>query len=124
MWRSGAEQRALLTPDAVVVVPGIMGSALYDTVEDRIIWGLRPSVFVEALAPGGHGLSRLAVTEDVGRVEPVGLVKFPTHLPFVRSGALLAADRVPEACGSTPGRSRRVRLRLAAAGGAQRPVAG
>jgi pimeloyl-ACP methyl ester carboxylesterase len=73
----------LLTPDAVVVVPGIMGSELRDTETGSVIWGLRPSVLVAALAPGGDGISRLAVTEDVGRVEPVGLLRFPTHLPWL-----------------------------------------
>src|SRR5262245_12918745 len=80
-WQSGAAQRAWTTPDAVVVVPGIMGSELYDTRAERTIWGLRPGLLVSGLLPGAGGLARLAVNDDEHRVKPVGLLKFPTYLP-------------------------------------------
>jgi hypothetical protein len=69
-----------------MVVPGIMGSELYDTLAGRTIWGLEPATLVSALsAPVGGVLSRLAVTdEDARRVKPVGLVRFPTHLAWLK----------------------------------------
>jgi lecithin:cholesterol acyltransferase len=75
-----------LTPDAVVVVPGIMGSELYDTVLERYIWGLRPGWYVRAWSPKGAGLEPLAATEaeltgDARRVRATGLLKVPAFAP-------------------------------------------
>lgn len=84
VWQSGRIQRAWTTPDAVVVVPGIMGSELYDTVDERTIWGMKPGMLVSALVPGGHGLTRLRVTGEPDRVKPVGLIRFPAYLPWLK----------------------------------------
>ncbi|SES43518.1 lipase/acyltransferase domain-containing protein [Lentzea albida] len=72
-----------MTPDAVMVVPGIMGSELVDTTTGETIWGLRPKLLTSALL---HGLEPLAVTDaeragDTSRVKPVGLLRFPAYLP-------------------------------------------
>lgn len=77
-----------LTPDAVVVVPGIMGSELYDTELQRYIWGLRPGWYARAWSPAGTGLAPLAPTEDelagkTGRVQATGLLKFPAFAPVL-----------------------------------------
>lgn len=74
-----------MTEDAVIVVPGLMGSALYDTVEERTIWGLEPGWYVRAWSPIGTALKPLAVTgtEREGRahrVEPRSL-RFPAFAP-------------------------------------------
>jgi pimeloyl-ACP methyl ester carboxylesterase len=87
-WSPGFRISSDVTPDAVVVVPGIMGSTLRDTVTGEVVWGLRPRWYAQAWRPGGPGLSPLAVTEDElagarGRVEAVGLLKFPAFLPFL-----------------------------------------
>lgn len=75
-----------LTSDAVVVVPGIMGSELYDTVLERYIWGLRPGWYARAWSPRGTGLEPLAPTEeelvgDTRRVRATGLLKVPAFAP-------------------------------------------
>ncbi|KOV77720.1 alpha/beta fold hydrolase [Nocardia sp. NRRL S-836] len=72
-----------MTPDAVMVVPGIMGSELMDTTTGQTLWGLRPKLLVSALMAG---LEPLALTDaerrgDTSRVKPVGLLKFPAYLP-------------------------------------------
>lgn len=77
-----------VTPDAVVVVPGIMGSALYDTVAGQTIWGLRPGWYARAWSRSGPGLSRLAVTDDEldgksGRVKATGLLTWPAFMPIL-----------------------------------------
>ena len=84
----GAPVSRTLTPDAVVVVPGIMGSELYDTVLDRYIWGLRPGWYARAWSPAGTGLAPLAPTEaevagDTGRVRATGLLTFPAFAPLL-----------------------------------------
>lgn len=82
----GTQVSRRLTPDAVVVVPGIMGSELYDTVLDRYIWGLRPGWYARAWGPAGTGLAPLAPTEeeltgDTGRVRATGLLAVPAFAP-------------------------------------------
>lgn len=72
-----------MTPDAVIVVPGIMGSELMDTTTGRTIWGLRPRLAVSALL---RGMKPLALTDaercgDTSRVKPVSLLRFPAYLP-------------------------------------------
>ncbi|WP_410659520.1 lipase/acyltransferase domain-containing protein [Amycolatopsis sp. lyj-112] len=72
-----------MTPDAVMVVPGIMGSELMDTTTGKTIWGLRPKLAVSTLL---QGMGPLVLTDaersgDTSRVKPVRLLKFPAYLP-------------------------------------------
>lgn len=76
------------TGDAVVVVPGIMGSALYDTVAEKTVWGLRPGWYARAWSRSGPGMAPLAVSEDElagrsTRVKPVALLTFPAFSPVL-----------------------------------------
>ncbi|MEV2226268.1 hypothetical protein AB0E01_41390 [Nocardia vinacea] len=96
-----------VSQDAVVVVPGIMGSALRDTCTGKQLWGIAESGwYVRALAPAGPGLTPLHLTaaERAGvdllgshpeallsqfgelqrhfsRVTPNQLLRFPAFLP-------------------------------------------
>src|SRR4051794_18580063 len=53
--------RSAMVTDAVVVVPGVMGSELVDE-DDQVIWGLRPGLAARAW---WHGhLAELHVTQE------------------------------------------------------------
>jgi len=75
--------------DAVVVVPGIMGSELLDTTTGRTLWGLRdPRWYVNAWTSRAP-LQALRLTEDeragrYGRVRAAGLLRFPAFAPLLR----------------------------------------
>jgi hypothetical protein len=75
--------------DAVVVIPGIMGSTLTDTESGREIWGLKdPRWYMQAWLTGSS-VEKLAVTDDeragrVGRVQPTGLLKTAAWAPILR----------------------------------------
>ncbi len=75
------------TSDAVIFVPGLMGSALYDTVDQRYIWGLEPAWYVRAWSPIGTALTPLAVTdaERDGRSNRI----IPAPLEFPAFSAVL-----------------------------------
>lgn len=70
------------THDAVIIVPGIMGSELYDTRCGRTIWGARSAGWYVRAWSTGSGLEDLQLTDaeqqgEYGRVRPVGLLRFP-----------------------------------------------
>ncbi|MEV4038201.1 esterase/lipase family protein [Streptomyces umbrinus] len=88
-----------VTHDAVVVVPGIMGSALRDTTTGRSVWGLRDPRWLGAWL-SDDGMHPLHLDEDERsgkycRVEATELLRFPAWAPFVKGfepySALLAA---------------------------------
>ncbi|GAA1615951.1 hypothetical protein GCM10009679_20350 [Saccharothrix algeriensis] len=103
------------SPDAVVVVPGIMGSELVDAEHGRQLWGLsEPGWYVRAWTRPAS-LDALGVTGrerdgHVGRVRPVGLLRAPAFAPVLRGAepytALLSAVsrvvRHPDAVMSFP----------------------
>jgi hypothetical protein len=74
------------TWDAVVVVPGFMGSVLEDTESGRRLWGHEgPMGLLEAW--GRNGARALELTEDerdgdTRRVRPVGLLRTPVWAPL------------------------------------------
>ncbi|MFE6821912.1 hypothetical protein [Streptomyces sp. NPDC057690] len=79
-----------LTHDAVVVVPGIMGSALREaTGSRRLLWGLEDLGWLLSAWQGrGESLRRLHLDESersgrYGRVEPAGLLRLPAWAPFL-----------------------------------------
>jgi Lecithin:cholesterol acyltransferase len=77
-----------VTHDAIVVIPGIMGSELVDVEKNRQIWGLSdPSWYVSAWTTG-RSLSDLAVSQaeiDGGfrRVKATRLLRFPGFMPML-----------------------------------------
>jgi pimeloyl-ACP methyl ester carboxylesterase len=83
------EPNAVATGDAVVVVPGIMGSELVDVTTGETLWGLRdPRWYLKAWA-GGSALRALALTDaerggTYGRVRAIGLLRFPAFAPMLR----------------------------------------
>jgi pimeloyl-ACP methyl ester carboxylesterase len=79
--RSGVLPR---TTDAVVVVPGIMGSELVDR-SCKTRWGMQPSVLAHAWTTGEMDV--LQVTDDDlkggGRLQPRRLLRLPGYMPFL-----------------------------------------
>lgn len=81
--------------DAIVVVPGIMGSALKDAERGATIWGFRdPRTYLSLWGPKA-GMARLgftpaeldALAQDrydpaKARVQPDGFIRFPAFAPF------------------------------------------
>lgn len=77
-----------MTWDAVVVVPGIMGSELVDTETGVVLWGLRRLGWYVRAWSSGDGLAPLRVTPDelegrTGRVKATGLLRFPAFAPWL-----------------------------------------
>ena len=69
--------------DAIVLIPGIMGSELRDG-EGKVVWGLRPKVLFRQLRTGDV-ISRLRLppgAPDDG-VHATGLLSFPCYLPIL-----------------------------------------
>ncbi|SCG38487.1 esterase/lipase family protein [Micromonospora coxensis] len=68
--------------DAIVIVPGIMGSTLVDTATGQVLWGLdNVNWYVKAWTTG-RGLEALQLTDQeragqYGRVKATGLLRFP-----------------------------------------------
>ncbi|MGW7002591.1 lipase/acyltransferase domain-containing protein [Streptomyces sp. NPDC054933] len=76
-----------VTQDAVVVVPGIMGSELKETTTGRTIWGLSGASWLLKAWLTPKGLKPLQLTEDelegrYGRVRPAGLLRASAWTPY------------------------------------------
>jgi hypothetical protein len=77
------------TIDAVVVIPGIMGSVLRDVRTNELLWGFdKPSLYIDAWLSGNF-FAKLAVTEaerggDTTRVKPDGVLRMPAWAPFLQ----------------------------------------
>ncbi len=72
--------------DAVIVVPGIMGSQLED-MSGKVLWGLRPDLLAGTWV-SDRAFAELQVTPQErsgtrGRVFANGLLRFPGHLPLL-----------------------------------------
>jgi pimeloyl-ACP methyl ester carboxylesterase len=75
--------------DAVIVIPGIMGSSLVDVETRDVLWGLNDASWWVSAWMTGRALRRLAVTDDeragrTGRVRASGLLRFPAFAPVLR----------------------------------------
>lgn len=84
--------------DAIVIVPGIMGTALKERDSGRLLWGLaKARWYVDAWVKGTGGLDRLALSPqeleqigtgtydpDTARIQPGGLLRFPSMAPVLR----------------------------------------
>ncbi|MGW1895394.1 esterase/lipase family protein [Streptomyces sp. NPDC002004] len=84
-----ADAPSAITQDAVVVVPGIMGSALKDTTTGKRIWGLESAAWYVKAWTHPKGLQALHLTEDelegkTGRVEATGLLTSGAWTPYLR----------------------------------------
>jgi hypothetical protein len=74
--------------DAVVVVPGIMGSELIDVATGRVLWGLKDPRWYISAWTSGASLMALRLSEDeragrYGRVRPGQLLEFPAFAPML-----------------------------------------
>ena len=75
--------------DAVIVIPGIMGSSLVDVETRDVLWGLDDAELVGQRVDDRAALRRLAVTDDeragrTGRVRAGGLLRFPAFAPVLK----------------------------------------
>lgn len=75
--------------DAVIVIPGIMGSSLADVESGDVLWGLDDASWWVSAWTTGRALKRLAVTDDeragrTGRVRATGLLRFPAFAPVLK----------------------------------------
>lgn len=86
VWRPEAPQHLDVTQDAVIVVPGIMGSELRDAETDDLLWGLKPAM-LRRFWGGKDGLEALHVTAaELGgsvRVRPSELLCTPAWAPVL-----------------------------------------
>ncbi|MEV0982116.1 hypothetical protein [Streptomyces sp. NPDC049915] len=77
-----------MTQDAVVVVPGIMGSELRDAKTGDLLWGMSVRLLERAWRRG-DGLDHLQATPeemegDGGRVRATRLLSVPAWAPFLQ----------------------------------------
>jgi len=87
-WPDASAIRPHVSADAVVVVPGVMGSELVDAATGDILWGFRSLRWYAQAWTHGRGLDPLAVTEDeragkLGRVKASRLLRFPAFMPVL-----------------------------------------
>lgn len=84
----GPSRTSDFTHDAVVVIPGVMGSELVDTASGQVLWGLSPGAYLSAWWSGAS-LQRLHLCDQerqgrYGRVTASRLLRFPAWLPFLQ----------------------------------------
>lgn len=78
-----------VTHDAVVIVPGIMGSELFDTLSGKVLWGLAHPGWLAKAWLTRDGLAPLHLTPEeqageYGRVRARGLLRIPVWSPVLR----------------------------------------
>jgi pimeloyl-ACP methyl ester carboxylesterase len=83
-----AEVSGPVCTDAVVVIPGIMGSRLVDADDGAVLWGLSAKTYA-AFWAGASPWEKLKVTDDernghTGRVVATGLLTAPAFAPLLR----------------------------------------
>lgn len=79
---------APLCRDAVVVVPGIMGTELVETATGSLLWGFDDPRWYVSAWTDGHGLRKLAVQDhdpaaEARRVKAGRLLRFPAFMPVL-----------------------------------------
>jgi hypothetical protein len=87
-WSPVPLTAADVTRDAVIVIPGIMGSALEDAATGEPLWGLSVNLLARAWSRR-DGLLPLHLTAEeragkYGRVRATGLLKVPAWAPFLQ----------------------------------------
>jgi pimeloyl-ACP methyl ester carboxylesterase len=83
-----AASKGPVTRDAVVIVPGIMGSELAEKTTGRILWGLSDPRWYVSAWTSGTSLESLELTDDersgrYGRVVATRLLRFPAFAPVL-----------------------------------------
>jgi hypothetical protein len=81
----GASRAAIpVTTDAVVVVPGIMGSELVDETGE-VCWGLKPSLLAKAWLTKRLDVLRVTDADQAGgrRLRPTRLLRVPGYMPVL-----------------------------------------
>ncbi|MFB7706349.1 lipase/acyltransferase domain-containing protein [Streptomyces niveus] len=78
-----------ITQDAVVIVPGIMGSELYDTVTGKTVWGLSGVSWLLKAWTRPGGLDALRLTPDelegkTGRIKATQLMRHSSWTPYLQ----------------------------------------
>jgi hypothetical protein len=78
-----------VTQDAVVIVPGIMGSELRDRKTREILWGLSSARWLISAWTSRNGLKALHLTDEeltgsTGRIEATQLLQHSTWTPYLR----------------------------------------
>lgn len=84
-----SEVTRLRTRDAIVVIPGIMGSELVETATGRTLWGLNDARWYLRAWTAGGPLEALALTEDeqagrYERVSPTRMLRFTAYAPILQ----------------------------------------
>src|SRR4051794_9324730 len=78
-----------ITQDAVVIVPGIMGSELRDTATGATLWGLSGVRWLIKAWTRPGGLAALHMTDAelegrTGRIQPVQLLRHSAWTPYLK----------------------------------------
>ncbi|WP_256976605.1 triacylglycerol lipase [Streptomyces sp. CS113] len=78
-----------VTHDAVVVVPGIMGSELFDTTLEKVVWGISSTGWLARAWLTPQGLTPLHLRDEelageYGRIQARRLLQTPAWSPFLR----------------------------------------
>ena len=78
-----------LSRDAVIVIPGLMGTELIETEGDRMLWGLSDPRWYTSAWTTGSALRRLALTPaerngQLGRIRPGRVLRAPAFAPVLR----------------------------------------
>jgi len=78
-----------LTQDAVVIVPGIMGSELYDTVTQKTVWGLSGVSWLLKAWTRSKGLEPLRLTPEelegkTNRIKATQLMRHSSWTPYLQ----------------------------------------
>ncbi|MFJ3841695.1 hypothetical protein ACIPY6_40165 [Streptomyces sp. NPDC090054] len=77
-----------VTQDAVVIVPGIMGSELFDTHTNKHLWGLEGISWLRKAWTSPKGLEGLRMTDEEldgkhTRIKATGLLKHSAWTPYL-----------------------------------------
>lgn len=85
----GARAELAVGHDAVIVLPGIMGSELVDAESGQTLWGLADLRWYVRAWTTGSSLDSLRLTEDeragrTGRIKATRLLRFPAFAPVLR----------------------------------------
>ncbi|MFI5998513.1 hypothetical protein ACIBAC_42590 [Streptomyces sp. NPDC051362] len=81
--------RRNITQDAVVIVPGIMGSELRDTTTGSTVWGLSSVRWLLKAWTRSDGFAALRMTDEelegkTGRIQPVQLMRHSAWTPYLK----------------------------------------
>jgi hypothetical protein len=76
------------TGDAVIVIPGIMGSELVDADSERVLWGMSDLRWYVKAWTSGDSLVRLRLSGEerggqYGRIRATRLIRFPAFAPVL-----------------------------------------